>query len=186
VTIFELKDPEYRVESFINDVTNMNFMGIEFKDEEEEHEVRFKDGDILKTDSNFILIYRQTDTEKCRYYVCLNLDKVVPISFNRNRYCGSINNGKILSPESLPIIQDALSKVGKVWNAEKKCIEELKPKRWRAKKDCKYWFLNEVLKAVFDTEYRFDIDNQRYEIGNYFQTEQQAKDFAERIKQLPR
>lgn len=185
VTIFETPTKE----SFMDKVVSVsaNCVGVEFK--EYEPKIRFKDGDIIKV-----------STPERREYIGIKMGNEKISSYNRTyvfvSYDGELyidspigyNDGDVVkfSPESLPIIQEALAKVGKKWNAEKKFIEELKPERWRAKLGNQYWFVDKYFKSDAHIE-RFDeIDNSLYEIGNYFQTEQQAKDFAERIKQLPR
>jgi len=55
-------------------------------------------------------------------------------------------------------------------------------KRWRAEYSKNYFYINEMFKIKFDTESYWDIDNKRYENGNYFRTEQDAKEYMEYIK----
>ena len=67
------------------------------------------------------------------------------------------------------------------------CVEDLKsivnlvnerygiPKRWRAKPENRYYFV--FSNGYVDEKFEFygDIDNQRYELGNYFETEEEAQ-----------
>lgn len=191
LTIFESKRFEEKDLLRYDTIVTNNSRGVCVEFKEEEPEVLFNDGDIIKiiaTDGRFMIAVKKGSGRLSHInesYVLINYSKTLVIDdlFGFNP---EVDDLVRFSPESLPIIQDALAKVGKKWNAEKKCIEELKPERWRAQEGSKYWFLNEALKAVCDIEDRYDVNNQRYNCGNYFQTEQQARDFAEQIKQLPR
>lgn len=55
-------------------------------------------------------------------------------------------------------------------------------KRWRAKCNCMYWFIGRFGDMIDSSESDDRIDNYRYNIGNYYQTQEQAE-FA-RDKQL--
>ena len=79
---------------------------------------------------------------------------------------------------------DALAKEGKQWNAEKKCIEDIKPKRWRAEKNMHYWHLDSQLNASRDTEHGVKWDDMRYISGNYFISDDDAEAAAKKIKEL--
>ena len=90
------------------------------------------------------------------------------------------------------VIFDALAKIGKMWDAEKLEITNLKDtahkRRWRAKLGKYYWGITEDIEPI---EYREDndsFDRKNYKIGNYFQTEeiaQQACDlFSENLKEF--
>ena len=62
----------------------------------------------------------------------------------------------------------------------------MEPKRWRAEKNEQYYTIDSYFEVCESDENNDHIDQRRYKAGNYFQTEQQAKDFAEKIKQLQR
>lgn len=55
-------------------------------------------------------------------------------------------------------------------------------KRWRGAKDRFYWYIESDCEVYGEYEKDDDYDNARYEIGNYFRTEEEAKDAAEKIK----
>lgn len=144
-------------------------------------EPEFKDGDITCT-KNGIHIFKNIDGFEHHYYCALyNGEVFYNKTFNTFE---AINSLRHATEEEKQQLFDALAKEGKKWNAEKKCIEDLKPKRWRAEYGGKYWYLDEYFLPYEDTDYDYNIDRNRNKAGNYFQTEQQAKDFAERIKQL--
>ena len=48
-------------------------------------------------------------------------------------------------------------------------------KRWRAKVFKNYYYINNASDICDSVEKKCDIDDERYELGNYFQTEEQAQ-----------
>lgn len=180
VTIFELKEQKDRFESFIDDVINVNFNGIGVEFKEDEPEVIFNEGDILNCEGRIFIFSGKYGNCTQNGIVDKNLYLNNEIGFHEK------SNAQYATKSEKQQLFDALAKIGKVWNPDKKCIEELKPKRWRAKQDGEYWLLDTKLDPFNTIDKRFSIDDGRYNCGNYFQTEQQSKDFAERIKQLPR
>ena len=55
-------------------------------------------------------------------------------------------------------------------------------KRWRAERGEEYYYINFQLKILFDEEDFAEIDEERYDIGNYFKTKQEAQEYAEYMK----
>ena len=49
------------------------------------------------------------------------------------------------------------------------------PKRWRAEEGENYYSIAGVDVIKIDSENLVELDNRRYELGNYFQTEEQAQ-----------
>lgn len=181
VTIFETPIEE----SFMDKVVSVsaNFLDFEFK--EDKPEVMFSDGDILYAPydgqaSECIFIFKSTHDEKKYCYAGF----ICGFDVYFNGYVRG--NFRYATKKEKQLLFDALAKVGKKWNADKKCIEELKPERWMAKIYEPYYVLDDFFEVCESEENNDKIDNKRYNAGNYFRTEQQAKDFAEQIKQLPR
>lgn len=57
-------------------------------------------------------------------------------------------------------------------------------KRWRAKNEGWYYYIHSNYSLiVFAIDHRFTDDNNRYETGNYFRTEQEAQEYMEYMKQ---
>ena len=74
---------------------------------------------------------------------------------------------------------------------EKKIIEEKVKainekygikKRWRAKNGYCYYFINNLFSVKKLNDYDYDSDKYHYKIGNYFKTEEEAKEYAEHMK----
>lgn len=55
-------------------------------------------------------------------------------------------------------------------------------KRWRAEKGEKYFFVSSDGGIFEDTDDRYDVDNSRYELGNYFKTWKEAQIKLDKIK----
>ena len=56
-------------------------------------------------------------------------------------------------------------------------------KRWRAEDDEVYFYINEHFEADWFRDNRMPGTNQNYENGNYFQTKEEAEEYAEYMKQ---
>ena len=93
----------------------------------------FEDGDIVIREGDdlfgsFILTYRGTNeegeilTEVYLYYYSLNIKKGIDCG------CGYTKDYRLATEEEKQKLFVALEKEGKRWNAEKKCIEDIKPK----------------------------------------------------------
>ena len=60
---------------------------------------------------------------------------------------------------------------------------ERKPKRWRAELGEKYWVVDIELSSTWSKEQNDGYDKVRYNNGNYFRTEEEAKQAAEAVKE---
>lgn len=77
---------------------------------------------------------------------------------------------------------DALAKEGKRWNPKKKQIEDLP--RWRAKRRRLYYFIAMDSIAIHAEETFNEVDNHRYNFGNYFKTKEAAEKVAKQIREI--
>ena len=57
-----------------------------------------------------------------------------------------------------------------------------KPKRWRAKDEAYYYFVDSTFNVSSERETDAPIDGYRYEIGNYFKTKEAAEAIADKFK----
>lgn len=80
------------------------------------------------------------------------------------------------------MFHDALKEKGLRWNAEEKRVEKLP--RWRAGKFSNYHFVfsDGTVKEDMETMNKYDID--RYNVGNYFKTEEAAERVAKQIREI--
>ena len=57
-------------------------------------------------------------------------------------------------------------------------------KRWRAENEGYYYYIHsDYFLTIFAIDHRFTDDNNRYEAGNYFNTEKETKEYMEYMKQ---
>ena len=66
------------------------------------------------------------------------------------------------------------------------CIYTIIKERWKPKLTKVYYFVNDRGLINSDNWLGLEIDKQRYEVGNVFQTKEQAADIADKIKQILR
>ncbi len=59
----------------------------------------------------------------------------------------------------------------------------IKPKRWRAENGGVYYYINSSFKVASCAELYDRVDNIRFDAGNYFRTEEQAKQAIELLKE---
>ncbi|MGL6185699.1 MAG: hypothetical protein ACRC1T_10005 [Clostridium chrysemydis] len=58
------------------------------------------------------------------------------------------------------------------------------PKRWRAERNCAYYYINDCMNIVCSEEIYDSTCDARYMKGNYFKTEEEAKEKLEEIKNI--
>ena len=153
-------------------------------------EPEFKDGDITcanTKESRGIHILKAIDGFYHHYYCALyegeNTSNSVVYDHCFNR-ADAIKSLRHATEEEKQMLFDAMAKDGKRWNAEAKQVEDIEPKRWRAKKNEQYYTLNDYFEVCESEENNDHIDERRYKYGLYFQTEQQAESASEKIKEL--
>lgn len=91
----------------------------------------FEDGDIITTHGqvlNFIIPYRGTDNDGgvLTEVYCNRADLKINMHPYATRGCGYTKDYCLATEEEKKIFFDTLAKEGKKWNAEKKCIEDIK------------------------------------------------------------
>lgn len=153
-----------------------------------EKEQKFKDGDILAHAdySNYPcpFIYKGTDVRGLyQFYVGVNNVDEIYLSDDVEKRWG---NGALryATEEEKQLLFDKMKEQGLKWNAEEKKVEKA---RWRAKRGEHYSLLDRItLKADCYIESFDEIDTKLYDSGNYFRTEEQAKEAAKRVKETLR
>lgn len=83
--------------------------------------------------------------------------------------------------EEIEALNARLAKKGLEWDSKNK---RLRKKRWRAKKDEKYWVINEWCCVVPYFEEEHSLDTRRYKVGNYFRTKEEAEKVAEEVRKI--
>lgn len=110
----------------------------------------FTDNDI-KVSSNYIIEY----------------DKINDWLYILGKSSDKDGNIIVVTDEEKEIIEDKIKKINEKYGIEK---------RWRAEKGKEYYYItNSNFITNIDYEHNDVIDNNRYEIGNYFKTEELAE-----------
>lgn len=152
---------------------------VEFKDKSVP-----KDGDFLSTKDGRVFIYNNKNT-----------------LFQYGAYCGlDIYNNIIISDCKLPgwtgkegcryatpeekyaFLERLEKEYKKKWNPETKQLEDI---RWRANVGEIYYYIGgSRLNVCAGREDRFDVDNERYNLYNYFRSYDDANIFSNKFKEL--
>lgn len=150
-------------------------------------EKEFKDGDILVSVANGkrynAFIYESTDKKGFHSYY-IGIDVCGQLSFSESlsdRWCN--DDLSYATEEEKQLLFDEMKEQGMRWNAEEKRVEKI---GWRVEDGKKYYYVDNQGIIMIDTEDGHDFDKNRYEFGNYFHTEEQAKEAAERVKETLR
>lgn len=91
----------------------------------------------------------------------------------------SIVKINLATPEEKQVMNTILSYCNVVWNPTKYKLEQ---KRWRAKESEYYYYITNIGEVYKTVEHNYNWNNDYYQFGNYFRTEQQAKDKAKQLK----
>lgn len=86
-------------------------------------------------------------------------------------YDGIIN---ICTSEEKTLIEEKVKTINEKYGIKK---------RWRAEKESYYYFIDHELEINDKIDCRYKFDNEMYENGNYFQTTEEAEEYAEYMKQ---
>ena len=147
-----------------------------FEKEEKEDMQDFKDGDVLHSiyDSVVLIFNYYTDSTY----------------FSSHYNCSGVGNNmwrigcfRHATEEEKQLLFDKMKEQGLQWNAEEKRVEVI---RWRAKKGEYYYHINAdgFASTIKHTDYITDY--YRYNFGNYFRTKEQSKEAARRVKETLR
>ena len=148
-----------------------------------------KDGDILYGNSltENIVIYKGTNERGAILSYAgmttfLGIDKVSVFQTPSTGYGLTKDYIRPATEAEKQRLFNALSKEGKRWNADKKCIEDLP--RWRAKANETYYFIGVDVEVMDDIECGGCVDDACYSAGNYFKTREAAERVAKQIREI--
>lgn len=148
-----------------------------FEKEEKEEVQEFKDGDVLcSTLDNIMLIFKARHNHARSYFD----------SHYNNKGSGNehwnIEFFRHATEEEKQLLFDKMKEQRLRWNAEEKRVENI---RWRAKRGERYFlFRSTTLKVDCYTECFDEIDANLYHSDNYFRTNEQAEEAAKRVKEV--
>ena len=143
-------------------------------------ENEFRDGDfVAKKTGDCPFIYKGTDKDGFYlFHAGLNICHALIIGDNEGRF--GVGSLRAATAEEKQELISALSDKGLQWNAKEKRIEK---KKWRAPIGDIYYtiYSDFTLNQIRDSQW--GIDDERYNIGNYFRSKEQAEKAAEAIKE---
>ena len=149
-----------------------------FEKEEIEKVQEFKDGDVLCSKySDTMLIFREMcEDDRGHFNSYYNTED------DDNKYWNSVSF-RHATEEEKKLLFDKMKEQGLKWNAEEKRVEKI---RWRASLDERYYYINHLLACLSDREESHIVDEERWEVGNYFKNRKEAKEAAKRVKEVLR
>ena len=85
------------------------------------------------------------------------------------------NNIQICTAEEKALIEEKVKAINEKYGIKK---------RWRAKKNDYYQYINSFISIVEAIDLKFVEDNERYKVGNYFKTKELAEKFLADFKKF--
>ena len=148
-----------------------------------------KDGDFVyvKAEYEHIAIFKNIKRDDFNVYAECNeittnyncKNPTIPICHIKD-----VREVRLATEEEKKLLIEKLAEVGKRWNEEKKCLEDV---RWRAKDGEPYFYLlfgdTDIL-VTTTTDMRMYKDDERYNRGNYFKARESAEKAAEQIREI--
>lgn len=145
----------------------------------------FKDGDVLayknSSSNTFPFIYKDTDEAGFYiFYVGVDCSENIQLLDDADNRWGNAPL-RHATEEEKQLLFNKMKEQGLRWNAEEKRVEKI---RWRADVGVKFYFVDSLLGVLYIKECLSNICNKHYSARNYFRTEEQAEEAAERIKEV--
>lgn len=152
----------------------------------------YQDGDIIHCETSFdcgahewiAIVHRQELEYLINTHVTLFIKSLFENEIGRLHIpdCQNVEHDiRLATEEEKQILFDELEKKEYAWNAKEKKIEKLLP---RVKKGHTYFVLDEYQYIVCMTDSRDHISNDYHLSGNYFTTQKEAEEYADKIREL--
>lgn len=150
-----------------------------------------RDGDIcyIKACYEHIFVFNELNYNDVMAYIAFAPRSKRLSDFNKIAIiCDTINviEFRPATNSEKQLLFDALAKEGKMWDAEKKQVVDLP--RWRAEKEESYFhvFIDPIIQmqVIHATDFRCYADEKRYQLGNYFKTEEAAERVVKQIREI--
>lgn len=154
--------------------------GVVIFEKEESKEQEFKRGDVIVSKANEILIVDIHCFEKniLRSFAHIKEDGTL---FNSSYSSWNVyHTWRLATEEEKQKLFDKMKEQGLHWNTEEKRVEKI---RWRAEYKCIYYLVTSCLKVGSDIDFRRTEDEERWEVGNYFKTEEEAEEAAKILRE---
>lgn len=127
---------------------------------------------ITKQDTDVLKRYSFKDTD-INAISCLHPCFAKGTLFIRGRFGNLDDCVNVCTDKEKTIIEEKVKDINEKYG---------KPKCWRAERNGGYYYINDYGIIYFITDDYASEDNERYALGNYFQTREQAEKALERVK----
>lgn len=87
--------------------------------------------------------------------------------------CDADKNINICTAEEKALIEEKVKAINEKYGIKK---------RWRAEYGNTYYYITSIFDIVTSKEYNYEIDDECYKVGNYFETKLEALEYAEYMK----
>lgn len=150
-----------------------------FKKKESEVQ-EFKRGDVIVSTMNEILIVDVHSFENRILRSFVNIKEDGTLFNSSYSLWNECHAWRLATEEEKQKIFDKMKEQGLRWNTEKKRVEKI---RWRAEYRCRYHFVTSCLKVGSDIDFRRTEDEERWEVGNHFQTGEETEEAAKILRE---
>lgn len=153
-----------------------------------EKEWKPKEGELVKistTDNGIRYAIFKEILDFQFWMYCSSMDKLtwLPFDYNKSKWydMSFISNISPVTPEEQKEFDDFCKSQGKLWNRETLQWEKYE---WEPERGEKYYYIDTLGDVSCTTYNTFTLDSTRIKFGNCFQTKEQAKSAAEKVKEL--
>lgn len=148
--------------------------------EEESKEQEFKRGDVIVSTMNEILLVDVHSFENriLRSFVHVQQDGIL---FNSSySLWNEHHTWRLATEEEKQKLFAKMREQGLFWNIEENRVEKI---RWRAEDRYRYFYIDSCIKVGSSADFRYTEDEERWEVGNYFKTEEEAEEAAKILRE---
>ncbi|MGL5790434.1 MAG: hypothetical protein ACRCXV_11175 [Bacteroidales bacterium] len=135
---------------------------------------------LAKSDESSIFIFKEfTDGGIFDYAALIVGESQILIKNSPTCFFNNVLNISEATKEEKQQLFGALKEKGKQWNADKRCVEELK---WKPEAGDEYWIMASNCTAIPIMNNLSDNDMERIAIGNFFKTEDECEKYIDYMK----
>lgn len=157
--------------------------GIVIFKKKESKEQEFKRGDVIVSMMNEILLVDVHSFENRILRSFVNIKEDGTLLNSSYSSWNEHHTWRLATEDEKQKLFVKMKEQGLQWNAEKKRVEKI---RWRAEDRCRYFYIDSCIKVGSGADFRYAEDEERWEVGNYFQTEEEAEEAAKSVKEILR
>lgn len=154
--------------------------GVVIFEKEESKEQEFKRGDVIVSTTNEILIVDVHSFENRILRSFVNIKEDGTLLNSSYSSWNEHHTWRLATEEEKQKLFTKMKEQGLRWNAEEKRVEKI---RWRAENGCRYFYIGSCIKVGSSVDLSYIEDEERWEVGNYFRTEEEAEEAAKILRE---